>query len=152
MESSSSSIEFIKPMEKETSKFIVTPEVFHEGRLFASQNWVTPGDIRKAHALAEGNDLYGEEEVMGYSFTDSEGRACFLVGDGHHRAAVFLAEGKELSATIDARIKVTPEMLLNPSLAAQKLAILGIEGIWPFRDFMKEFVEVKVNMNGSRGK
>lgn len=141
------------PKDVEPVRVVLDGALYSEGRLFASQTWINKGDMRKAYEYVKGNDTYGEKQKpLIYEFTDAEGRVCYLVGDSQHRTAVGLLEGKPITATVDQNLGVVEEELMgNPNLAAQRYAILGIDGIWPFKVFMEKFVEAKINM-GAKGK
>lgn len=139
-------IDFIPRQEREAHKFTVTGDLYLEGRLYATQPWATEPEKRRAiNFLAGNNRLYSAKEgPMGYRFRDREGRECILIGDGHHRTGESIVEGKGIGVEIDADLGVlTPEILVNPHLAAQKLAVLGLEGIWPFQTFMDEFTAIR---------
>lgn len=137
------------PKEKLASRgVILDADMYTSGRLYASQIWIKPGDITPAYQYVKGKDTYGKgHEPTVYSFTNKEGEACFLVGDSHHRTAVGLIEGKPITAFIEAELGMIPDKILkDPHLAMQRFAVLGIDGIWPFKDFVQKFVEVKINL------
>ncbi len=139
-------IDFIARAEREANKVTVTGSLMHEGRLFATQMWATEPEKRRAvNFLAGDSNLYNSKEnPMGYRFRDVKGLECILIGDGHHRTGESIIEGKGIEIEIDADLgTIPPEMLNNPKLAAQKLAVLGLDGIWPFEVFMEAFNKVR---------
>lgn len=143
-------IEMTPLSERGMRTFTVNAKAYGDGKLFASQDWVKPEDVAKAKKYVAGENGYGESQrILGFKFIDKNGRECFLIGDGHHRAAAAIVEGRDLEYEIDADLGILPEEILkDPKLAAQKLAILGVKGLWPFQAFMRKFTEVKFDSNG----
>lgn len=152
MEVSSTRIDFTPPAERASRTTVIDGHVFHEGRLFASQDWVKKGDIKKATNYVRGvADTYGQnQKPLVYKFTTENGRDCFLVGDSHHRVGIGLLEGIPVTAEIDADLGVVSDELLNdPRSAARKFAVLGIDGIWPYQTFLKKLIEAKTQLEAS---
>ncbi len=144
-------ITFLKEGVEQARKVPITPEMYLDGRLFASQKWAKTGDVEKAVALMKGKipDYRRPDESVAYSFLNQEGQECILVGNGHHRTAIGIVEGRPYEITIGGELGVLPnELLYNPHLAMQKLAVLGVEGVFPFREFMQEFVKKKTDLYG----
>lgn len=143
-------IEFTLPSERKATTISITSEMYLEGRLYSSQIWATKDEAKRAKKLiAYGENTYGNPNPIVYTFQDEEGRDCILVGDGHHRVGYAIVEGIPLTAEVDAKLGVIEqEMLQNPKKTAQRFAVLGIEGIYPFKSFMNSFIEIRVNGNG----
>ncbi len=133
----------------EEKKILITPEMYLDGKVWASQKWADTGDVRRAMQATVGTHVVyaRSDEALAYSFSDSEGRENILVGNGHHRTAAGIVENTPFEIQIDGDLGVLPqEILENPTLAMQKLAVLGIEGVWPFKTFMVEFVKKKTDL------
>ncbi len=142
-------IKFVPEHEKPKEIIAVTPEMFLEGKVWASQKWADTGDVKRAMQATAGEEVSytKSDEALAYSFHDSEGRENILIGNGHHRTAAGIVEGSPYKLQIDGNLGVlSQEILENPNLAMQKLAVLGIEGVWPFKTFMVEFVKKKTDL------
>ncbi len=101
-------------------------ESFKMGNLYASQDWV--------------NGIPGREEPVVYSVPIGS-RMVYIVGDGHKRIASSILGDKPMGVRVDLEVKPQEERILkDPDYAAQKLAYLGIEGMWPFSGFIQKYV------------
>ncbi len=129
-----------KNPETEDSKIIeISPQLFEEGKLFASQNWVLKPKIPIARSSNMGTYDRHLPMPLVYPFM-RDTKMCFLIGDGHHRAADALLHGLALRAEQDDYLGMIPdEILTNPRLAERKFAKYGITGIWPFAEYLKSF-------------
>lgn len=149
MEVSSTRIDFTPPAERANRTAVIDGHVFHEGRLFASQDWAKKGDIKKATNYVRGvADTYGpNQKPLVYKFATEDGKECYLVGDAHHRIGIGLAEGVPITAEIDADLgMISKELLNDPGMAARKFGVLGIDGIWPYQVFMKKLIEARTQL------
>lgn len=142
-----SRVKLIPKEERESTTTILGANMYTTGKMWASQSWAKKADVKRAQDFFQGKDTYGNKKPLVYRFTNPEGETCYLIGDGHHRAGEALIEGKDLQAQIDADLgTIEQELLDNPRLAAQKFAVLGIEGIWQFREFMRIFTDVRIDL------
>jgi hypothetical protein len=111
--------------ERNKPKVKITSQVLKDGRLYASQDWVCGVASRRDPSV--------------YPFTMA-GRDCFLVGDGHKRIAKSLLEGSPIECDLDVPLGEIDEQIFRDSnYAAQKFAKFGIEGIFPFSQFISNF-------------
>lgn len=145
-------IRILKESEPAERKTAVTAEMFANGEIWASQNWAREADKKKAIAFTRGliGDYKRPDESEAFVFLTEDGRENILILNGHHRSAQGIVEEKPYEIAIRGGLGVlSPEILQNPQLAAQKLAVLGIEGIWPFRDFIRIYLDVRIDKNGN---
>lgn len=136
---------------EEDRRVTVTPEMYLEGRVWASQKWVKTDDLFKALAFTEGRipDYKKPDKSLAYVFLDKKRKENILIGNGHHRTAAGIIENKPYEIAVGGSLGILPDKVLHdPILARQKLAVLGVEGVWPFKEFMNEFVRKKTDLRG----
>lgn len=143
-------IKFIKTehgVDKE--KILITPDMYLTGRLYASQDWAKRADVEKARAFTQGiiPDYKSPDRSEAYTFhVEADQEIRVLIGNGHHRTAEGLLEGRPYGLEVGAYLGVlSQELLDNPQLAMQKLAVLGIQGVFPFKKFMQKFIDVRID-------
>jgi hypothetical protein len=136
--------EYIIGMSEEGRPLLDTQKIFQDGLLYASQDWIKPWKIIKAQQYNTGDTAIYHNPIPLVYLAKVDGRIIFVVGDGHHRTADAIINGLPIVAELDNEtFNLTEEDLGNPLKAQIKCAKYGIEGIWPFSDFIDAFGTVE---------
>lgn len=121
------------------TKILLDPYTMTQaGCLYASQMWIDIKKVEKSKRYVIGDAGKLGLPLLYLLYVENQPK--LLVGDGHHRTAEALLSNIKLLCEIDEYLgNVDLDIVNNKRKAEIRFARYGIQGIWPFTEFVDAY-------------